>query len=81
MGKVLHRLAGMHVEALSQGGGHVHLLRAALQHAVRDEYQPVSHLQLQRLNPIAASGLQPERAVGLQSELRDLPSSQPERRR
>jgi hypothetical protein len=55
----------MHVDALGQDRGDVHAPRVALQHAVRDEHQPVSYLQLQRLHPVAASGLQAKRAVGL----------------
>ncbi len=43
----------------------------ALQHAVGDEHQPVAHLQWQRLHPVAASGLQSERAVSLQANLLD----------
>jgi hypothetical protein len=72
MGEVLHRLAGMHVEALRQDREHVQASRLTFQHAVGDEHQPVSHLQLQRLHPIAASGLQAERAVDFQVDLVNL---------
>jgi hypothetical protein len=65
---------------LGQDGGDVQARSVALQHAVGDEHQPVAHLQWQRLHPVAASGLQAERAVGLQMDLLDLPGPQPERR-
>ena len=73
LGEVLHRLASMHMRACAQDGSDVHTRGVALQHAVGDEHQPVSYLQLQRLHPVAASGLQAERAVGLQMNPLDLP--------
>jgi len=51
----------------------VHARGIALDHAVRDEHQPVADLQWERLHAVAASGLPAERAVGLQSKLLDLP--------
>ena len=68
LSEVLHRLAGMHVACLGQDRRDVHVRGVALQHAVGDEHQPVAHLQLQRLHPVAASGLEAERAVGLQTD-------------
>jgi len=63
-----------------QDGRDVHARSVALQHAVGDEHQPVTHLQRQRLHPVAASGLQAERAVSLQRNVLDLPGPQPQRR-
>ena len=53
----------------------------ALQHAVGDEHQPVTHLQRQRLHPVVASEPQPERAVSLQTKLINLPGPKPQGRR
>ena len=77
---MLHGLAGVHVHACGQGGGDVHARGVPLQHAVGDEHQAVAHLQLQRLYPVAASGLQAERAVSFQTNVLDLPGPQAERR-
>ena len=69
MGEVLDRLAGVHVPACGQDRRDVHVRGVAFQHTVGDEHQPVAHLQLQRLHPVAVPGLKAERAVGLQTNV------------